>query len=216
MTDFSLSNVCLCTSLEHLLISNKEMITDIAYENQSDDDQTLSEEVKELNEHIVNAKEKLTREIKRYSELVLDHSILSDKLQQVNKNFVHLADIFAYISNTASQCGLEENATQDNLDNAQFSIINLKTKLTEKINEDLFAIDSQLKKSGLLIKKMGEAFNIFRTLSYSYLCCICLQNYVEVFASPCGHTFCSQCLKSNFCYLCRKKVDKVNNIYFNS
>lgn len=214
MADFSLSNVCLASSLEQMLISNKETLTDIAYVNRSNEDKPL-EEVAELNDSIIKGRDKLVVEIKRYSELTRDHSILTEKLYQVNKNFSQLADIFAYISNTASQCGLEENSTQDNLDNAQFSVINLKTKITEKLNDDLFALDSQIKKSGLLIKQMGEAFNIFRTLSYSYLCCICLQNNVEVFASPCGHTFCSSCLKSNFCYFCRKKVDKVNNIYFN-
>lgn len=214
MSDFSLSNVCLTSSLENLLISNKETITDIAYNNPSTDEKMLPE-VAELNDSIVRGKEKLMREIKRYSELTREYSMLTEKLQQVNKNFAHLADIFAYISNTASQCGLEENCTQDNLDNAQFSVMNLKNKITEKLNDDLFAIDSQIKNTGLLIKQMGEAFNIFRTLSYSYLCCICLQNNVEVFASPCGHTFCSQCLKSKFCYFCRKKVDHVNNIYFN-
>lgn len=48
------------------------------------------------------------------------------------------------------------------------------------------------------------------------LCTICLSDTVTFAASPCGHTFCSTCIKrqNNLCFMCRTTIRDRVKIYF--
>lgn len=212
MDNFQLSDICTSNSdLDDTLARHKDDITSIIFHENED----CADGITHLAESITKGRNRLLSEIRIYSDLNKEKNMLSEKLAQFNKNISQIDDILAFVSNTASQCSIDANYIQDNLDNIQFSTQNLRTSVNERINDDIFKIESKLSENSTTIRKLGDAYNIFRTLSYSYLCCICLQNTVDVYASPCGHTFCNACLKSNFCYFCRKKVDKISKIYFN-
>jgi hypothetical protein len=207
--------MCTSSSLDPTLLLYKDHISNIQKESAITDSCEHDCEDIELNNTTIKARNKLVNEIRTYANLSNEKTIVSERMTQFVKNVSSIEDILAFMSNTGIQMSVDENYIQDNMDNIQYSLGNIKDSVLEKLNDELFAIDSKLSKSGNSIKKLGDAFDIFRTLSYSYLCCICLQNNVDVFASPCGHTFCNTCLKSTFCYFCRKKVDTVKKIYFN-
>ena len=51
-------------------------------------------------------------------------------------------------------------------------------------------------------------------------CSICLQDNVDSYFNPCGHTACSNCINKNSeydrpCPLCRKQVRSIHKLFFN-
>lgn len=66
------------------------------------------------------------------------------------------------------------------------------------------------------IKEMIGTFRFTDNVDREPLCCICLQDPVSFCISPCGHTFCSSCVKrqSTNCYMCRSSIKDRVRIFF--
>ena len=72
-------------------------------------------------------------------------------------------------------------------------------------------------------KIFNQHLNIIRLINQMNVgstCSICLQDNVDSFFDPCGHTICSKCNKynseysSNTCPLCRKTIINTRKLYF--
>jgi proline dehydrogenase len=72
-------------------------------------------------------------------------------------------------------------------------------------------------------KIFNQHLNIIRLINQMNVgstCSICLQDNVDSFFDPCGHTICSKCNKSNSeyssntCPLCRKTIINTRKLYF--
>tara|TARA_E500000178_G_scaffold22251_1_gene20744 strand:- start:1167 stop:1487 length:321 start_codon:yes stop_codon:yes gene_type:complete len=60
-----------------------------------------------------------------------------------------------------------------------------------------------LKNYDKLIQKAKTQINNYK----SYECTICMENDVNVCIVPCGHTFCSKCIKdANRCFICNSDI----------
>lgn len=66
------------------------------------------------------------------------------------------------------------------------------------------------------IKEMISTFRFTDNVDREPLCCICLQDPVSFCITPCGHTFCSSCVKRQLtnCYMCRSMVKERVKIFF--
>ena len=57
--------------------------------------------------------------------------------------------------------------------------------------------------------------SVKREINPDILCSICFDNRVDIVLTPCGHTFCENCLgKANECYKCRGTINSKHKIYF--
>ena len=57
---------------------------------------------------------------------------------------------------------------------------------------------------------------LFRSKTEQSLCNLCLENPIDVFNMPCGHTLCNTCANRNVahtCPFCRAKIDKLGNLF---
>jgi hypothetical protein len=66
------------------------------------------------------------------------------------------------------------------------------------------------------LKEMITTFRFTENVDKEPLCCICLNESVSHCITPCGHTFCSTCVKRQMtsCYMCRATVKDRVRIYF--
>ena len=104
---------------------------------------------------------------------------------------------------------------------------------TDKLETDIIKISNEMKDNNnteairdtyiLEKKKYHKYLNIIRLLNQMNVgstCSICLQENVNSYFNPCGHTACSTCCEknSNFndnnCPLCRKYIQGVHKLYF--
>jgi hypothetical protein len=65
-------------------------------------------------------------------------------------------------------------------------------------------------------KEMIGTFRFTDNVDKEPLCCICLHETVSFCTTPCGHTFCSSCVKrqSSNCYMCRAQIKERIRIFF--
>jgi hypothetical protein len=63
-----------------------------------------------------------------------------------------------------------------------------------------------------------DVYRAARSTWPSYACPICMSDCVDVFLSPCGHTYCAKCCPpiSDRCFVCRMHVARVHDLYFSS
>ena len=104
------------------------------------------------------------------------------------------------------------------------SIKQSKIKEIELLNYSINNLQTQL----LILKKLeGDTSknieetkreliqSIKRDINPEILCSICFEKRVDTVLTPCGHTFCLECLgNTSECYSCRGKIDSKHRIYF--
>lgn len=100
------------------------------------------------------------------------------------------------------------------LENLKYAIDNTSIKLlneTKKL-EDLCNETQNL--SGYLENVKEEFLEKCRKNSNT-ICCICMENIVNLVLVPCGHVMCSNCFKSyNIeCYKCRNRIVSCQKVY---
>lgn len=66
------------------------------------------------------------------------------------------------------------------------------------------------------LKEMIGTFRFIDNADKEPLCCICLDESVSYCVTPCGHTFCSSCVKKQMtsCYMCRTGIKDRVRIFF--
>lgn len=106
-------------------------------------------------------------------------------------------------------------------------------KKTGKIEKEILEICDDIDKQTKL-EEIKQIYIQEKTIYFQYLniiklinqmntgstCSICLQDNVDMYFNPCGHTACSTCcektlISTNQCPLCRKTIDKTQKLYFN-
>lgn len=79
---------------------------------------------------------------------------------------------------------------------------------------DLVILDAGANEAKAKIKELGFLFSFAKGGTVGYPCPICMSSEVTQFCEPCGHTYCSSCMKSTYCYICRMKVNKKHKLFF--
>lgn len=104
------------------------------------------------------------------------------------------------------------------------SIKQSKIKEIELLNYSINNLQTQL----LILKKLeGDTSknieetkreliqSIKRDINPEILCSICFEKRVDTVLTPCGHTFCQECLGNTAeCYSCRGRIELKHRIYF--
>lgn len=84
---------------------------------------------------------------------------------------------------------------------------------------EYYDIQNIEKRIGELYSSRNAMLNVIRmfcTKSEQNSCTLCLENSVNVFNIPCGHTLCSECSNKNkalTCPFCRAKIEKVGTLF---
>ena len=104
---------------------------------------------------------------------------------------------------------------QDEIDSITYAWQCINESFSGELKNKMTVLNDKLKKSEIILAKLSSGFGILKNINVGIACPICINNHVNVFVSKCGHVFCNSCIeKSNYCYMCRTKIDKINKLYF--
>lgn len=95
----------------------------------------------------------------------------------------------------------------------------------EKFSELIFEYEKSTGLSELVAKcselsgKVSALRKILDTSRDPQVCTICMNDQVDSYINPCGHTFCTECLNRagivGSCPTCRSRVQSVRKLFFN-
>jgi chromosome segregation ATPase len=205
--------------IEKLLETHKairENGDDIAGEIEPEPDEPDENEdlYKSIKESCGKALEKLKDEISRFNskkDTLQEKIAFNDCLIFTQReNTTRLKNIM--MSNLVQQNESQIKACEDVIAMTDAYFKDIQTTLTEDIN----TVRKDVSDSKKTIRNLLSALSLPKSLAVATLQCpICMTEKVKIFCDPCGHTYCSKCLKSTHCYICRTKVKKMNSLFFN-
>lgn len=84
-----------------------------------------------------------------------------------------------------------------------------------KLNGRLREEQGKLRGTERVLQGLVDVYNVVRR-SNAALCPVCLQDDVQQYVVPCGHTFCNKCLMRDppRCYVCRAQLAGKHNLFF--
>ena len=119
------------------------------------------------------------------------------------------------------------------------TFIEFLRKVSNQTDKDIEPIQSQIKsvcddiKKSSIMKEAKETYikekikfqkhlhiiKLMNQMNVGSTCSICLQDNVDSYFNPCGHTACSTCITKNKnlglpCPLCRKNIHSIHKLYF--
>ncbi|MFM2392443.1 MAG: Zinc finger, type finger, partial [Bacteroidota bacterium] len=91
----------------------------------------------------------------------------------------------------------------------------LEEDLTDIFSKHIINIQKESGKCKRKLKQLSQFYNFSKKIDFGYICPICYNKEISLICVPCGHSFCSGCLKTDYCYLCRTKIEKKQPIFLN-
>ena len=169
-----------------------------------------------------NIIKKKIEEYKNFQEEYLKiEQLLNDETIKTNENIKTLIDWIKILNNINSKYFKVEREKEGE-DGKEMEII-------KKIKNNIYELTEEIKNNNN-ISEIKEKFNEKRKKLLSYLklikiinnfnlgstCSICMNNNVNKYLNPCGHTACDECLKNynNKCFICRKDIINISPLYF--
>lgn len=208
------------TIFENKLTSIKtELLNSIddIFKEEIEKDDNYKNEVKEINETI-DLFDQIMNKINKQQNVVLEKEI--DYKKQINdtKNDIEKIETFSLFLKDI-QKKFQDN---DEINRISQDICNL----SEKIKNENNCLESR-KEYQKELYLLNEYHNLLKKINNGNIgntCSLCLQNPVNKYLNPCGHTACNECIDNLYerannqynvnCFVCRKKVNSNHPIYF--
>jgi Zinc finger, C3HC4 type (RING finger) len=101
----------------------------------------------------------------------------------------------------------------------------IKDEYLTSIFDTINAVDKELKAETAKLHSLNDLICTYRTMVSSlepnkkilnkYICTVCYDKEISICLSPCGHTFCSVCIKNlkQSCFLCNQAVNHKTQIF---
>ena len=186
-----------------------------------EEDEEDDEELTRLGAAISRGKEVLMRDLRERRELVAAEAVLSEyavETARICGEGARLMDNVAELTrrlgaNVAGPTSVDEEM-QGELDAVLYGLVRVADKAKAVAGDELEAVRAKTKANADRIKKMGSTYGILRDAQLGHPCPVCLSRQVDIFCSPCGHSFCSACMRVRHCYICRASVDRTFPLYF--
>lgn len=185
-------------------------------------------EFEDIHNALTNAKDMFKSEISMFNQLKdsLDHKIqmkefITGVSKETKTSFKYIHDsICKSINEDINEDKKDDTKTEENgkIEEMYNTILNMSDvyccTILLKLEKEIDVLRNQIRDSKKRIKCMMDVFSFSKGFSIGHPCPICLGEEVRVFCEPCGHTYCSHCLRSAHCYICRAKITKVHKLFF--
>ena len=108
--------------------------------------------------------------------------------------------------------------TVDTEDDDDYTLVRILLSKIEAYYKllDIDASYKEFSRVELELEYLYDSINSLLSIKHPCTCTVCLENTVEYFADPCGHTICSACklkVSSNVCIYCRSNVNSFKKLY---
>lgn len=194
-------------AMKKKIYENKELF------HQIDEPEKTSNEIDEINEFVNKGKTILLQSINHRNKLDLYKNDVSNSINNIVSVCNDMISGLSTISKVAKHHAICDEQFDTTNKNIITNINNLKESVIQQLQEREKQSDIRIKEQETIIRQLGKTYGILKSATLNYSCPICISNSIEVFCDPCGHTFCEGCMKSNYCFLCRTKINKVKKLY---
>lgn len=179
------------------------------------------EEMKEFNEieeATEKAKSKFETELKKYnglkdelSEMEALQKLVVSTFEDIDRKVVFAMDAFnRRVGNDGIGTTLDTLAKQHILPNAKDAC----DLMAKEIQASISRLTKSINISKQKIRRLCGFYNFSKQASLGHHCPICYSHEVDTFCEPCGHTYCHRCIKTNYCYICRHKINRTHKLFF--
>lgn len=188
------------------LISMKEELINHMKEDSTADDVSFSK-IDELSDLLID----FMKDFNEYKKSMDDAEKQMKLAIESNNKDIQIIDTFIEFLNKIS------GQTDKNIEPIQSQIKavceDIKKNSKMKEAKDIYIKEKMKFHKHLNIIKLINQMNVGST------CSICLQDNVDSYFNPCGHTACSNCINKNSeydrpCPLCRKSVHSIHKLFF--
>jgi len=205
-------------NMRKLIYENRDLFFEIGNGSETIQDALdsgVKEELDAIQLHVERGRHMLFTEIVNYRALLEKRIALDEFEKNTKRNCSECQNSLEVVKQCFVDNGLETQTLQNHIDTVVYELNNVIELANQNIENNNGAIDSDLNKSTGILQRLSGTYHTLRNSVLGHVCPVCLSNEVEVYCTPCGHTFCARCIANcKHCCMCRIKVDRVNKIYF--
>lgn len=203
-------------SIKAELLETFETLDD-SFKEDIEKDDTYKNEIKEITGNI-NLIDNMLKKIEHQSEVVLEKEIVYKKQMNDTKGDIEKLDTFNLFLKDIHLKFPENNE----INNISQDICNLSEKIKNENN--CLTSRREYQKELYLLNEYHNLLKKINNGNIGNTCSLCLQNPVNKYFNPCGHTACDKCIDKLYeksenqytvnCFLCRKRINSNHSIYF--
>lgn len=198
--------------LKRRIYENRELF----YGSDGNEVEADDSDIKEIETGVVRGKAILLDNLKGRSDLDIEIAETKKRYSSIDTACDDLCAILAGITRSAADCKMFDATIMDAASKTLTGIQELRQGLLKSLCDKSKSAEEEINKKDTIIRKLGRVYGILKSASLGYLCPVCLSRNVNVFCDPCGHTFCNDCMKADYCYLCRAKVKTTRKLFMSS
>ena len=190
-------------------------------------------------ESLITMKEELINHMKDEN---ISHDVPFSKIDELSNSLIDfMKDFNEYKKSMDEAEKLMKVAIESNQKDIQVieTFIQFLSKISNQTDKDIEPIQSQIKavcedikqnntmkeakdnyiKEKIKFHKHLNIIKLMNQMNVGSTCSICLQDNVDSYFNPCGHTACTKCIRKNAeyerpCPLCRKQVHSIHKLFF--
>lgn len=183
--------------------------------NEDKDDKDILEHKKIVNEFqqtVIDFIEKINKQ----KEIILTkEKDFKISYENIKNDIDKLKDFYNFMST------IDNKYSDVVFENINQSILDVSEKINDNNNHE--QIKKDFLKENFIYNLYIDCIKSINTFNSGNTCSLCLQRPVDTFMEPCGHTACSECIKTLQnrngeyncnCFLCRKSIFKFHKLYF--
>lgn len=189
-------------------------LLDIETESHQFIPEDIKNELNQINENVLKGQRLLENELLHYKKLTKEKQDLeifestgkSTCLECQNK----ISDLLVHFEN--QKCATTD--LKNFVDEVIYYIGQIFEILEQHVKERKETISEKIQKNTSMLKYLSNIYKVLRGTNIGYICPICINNEVNVFCDPCGHSFCDKCISVSYCYMCKRRINSIKKLYF--
>lgn len=207
-------------TIENKLINVKSELLesiDNSFKNEIEKDESYQNEIKDIQGNIILIQQ-IYKKIEDQNKKVIDIELNYKKAIEETKKSIENIDTFTQFLKTISQ------KFPDNDETTKIAEDICELSLKIKNDNNCMEIRKSYQKELYLLNEYHNLLKKINNGNVGNTCSLCLQNPVNKYFNPCGHTACDKCIDHLYeksedvynvnCFLCRKKINSNHPIYF--
>lgn len=194
-----------------MLYENREVLSD-ALECETLDD-SIDPDHKQINEAILKGQALLRESIVESARATKRRQDIDASIKKTKTAQFEISKHLEAIKEICAENNIDIPDMLDSNDQIEYSISMMSESIEKDLSKKRGDACEEIEKHKKTMRSLGKAYNVLRD---SCTCPVCMNQPVEMFCEPCGHSLCSKCTSmiKNYCYFCRVPVKKMHKLYF--
>jgi archaellum component FlaC len=176
-------------------------------------DEAQKQELDKMSETVKKTKDLLTSELRKHAQLVEERNATVNSQHQLQNS---CQSTYNELSSNVAAISNDNQEVVNHLDNINYSLQSISEMLNTTMKNKIQKLDQEIKKCAAVLSYLSQTFQVLKESNINCVCPICLNNQVDVYINPCGHTCCTACIRNaKYCAFCRTRISQYSKLYFN-